>query len=344
MVGLSRLRFAAGVCVLAAGLLMGGAGGAVAVADPGSHGSAAHGEDGNKASGQQSSTGPKKPKKPKKEPGAGTDTNQHPSTGGKSPKKGGTHSKDETNDSVAAVSNPVAAVTSVGAPVASLPAAPVMNVVAPVPNLVAPVPNLVAPIGAVSVQDLLTSVGGAVVALTQLPSDLSSFLLGIAGVQPVLGGIDEPVVGGNGGGGLSAAPGASIASRLPLLLPFADIPGVPGAGNAAGVSPLGGMAASTFGAPTQVGRASSPPGMAPPAPDAAPTGVQSLFRHVFGDVLLAASTWALITVVLPGVGGLVILIAAGVGVGSGLRASRPSLVPGHWWSSVRGVTRRMSSR
>ena len=32
----SRLRFAAGVCVLAAGLLMGG--GAVAVADPGSGG------------------------------------------------------------------------------------------------------------------------------------------------------------------------------------------------------------------------------------------------------------------------------------------------------------------
>ena len=43
MVGLLRLRFAAGVCVLAAGLLMGG-GGAVAVADPGSSGSVAHGD------------------------------------------------------------------------------------------------------------------------------------------------------------------------------------------------------------------------------------------------------------------------------------------------------------
>ena len=38
--GLSHLRFAVGVCVLAAGLLMGGAGGAVAVADPDSSGSA----------------------------------------------------------------------------------------------------------------------------------------------------------------------------------------------------------------------------------------------------------------------------------------------------------------
>ena len=40
----SHLRFAAGVCVLAAGLLMGG--GAVAVADPGLGGSAPNGDDG----------------------------------------------------------------------------------------------------------------------------------------------------------------------------------------------------------------------------------------------------------------------------------------------------------
>ena len=50
IVVLSHLRFAAGVCVLAAGLLM-GAGGAVAVADPGSSGSAAHGDDGTNAPG-----------------------------------------------------------------------------------------------------------------------------------------------------------------------------------------------------------------------------------------------------------------------------------------------------
>ena len=329
----SHLRFAAGVCVLAAGLLMGG--GAVAVADPGSRdssGSAAHGDDGTSASGQQ----PKKPKKTKKD---GTDT--------KDEKKGDTDTKEEKKDSglAAAVSNPVAAVTSAGAPVTSA-GAPVTDVVAPVPSLLAPVTNVVAPVSDViaSVQDMLTSVGGAVVALTHLPSDLSSFLLSIAGVQPVVG-IDEPVVGGIDGGGLSAAPGASVASRLPLLLPFADIPGVPWPGNAAGVAPLGGMAASTFGAPTQVGRASSLPGMAPPAPNGAVSmGVESFFRHAFGEVLLAASLWALATVVLPGVGGLVILTAAGVSIGYGLRASRASPVRGHWWSSVRGVKRRMSSR
>ena len=55
----SHFRFVAGVCVVAAGLLMGG--GAVAVADPGLSGSAAHGDNGTNASGQPS-TGAKKPK------------------------------------------------------------------------------------------------------------------------------------------------------------------------------------------------------------------------------------------------------------------------------------------
>src|SRR6476661_231178 len=68
MVGLLRFRFAAGVCVLAAGLLM-GAGGAVAVADPGSNGSAALGDHKTNPSGQQQSTGANKPKH---EPGATT--------------------------------------------------------------------------------------------------------------------------------------------------------------------------------------------------------------------------------------------------------------------------------
>ena len=41
------------------------------------------------------------------------------------------------------------------------------------------------------VQDMLNSVAGAVVPLTQLQSDLSSFLLGIAGVEPVVAGLGE---------------------------------------------------------------------------------------------------------------------------------------------------------
>ena len=98
--------------------------------------------------------------------------------------------------------------------------APVTNVVAPIPNLVAPVSDVIAPVTNVvarvsdviaPAQDMLTSVAGAVVPLTQLQSDLSVFLLGIAGVEPVVDGL-----GGIHGAGLSATAGASVASQLRL--------------------------------------------------------------------------------------------------------------------------------
>ena len=175
-------------------------------------------------------------------------------------------------------------------------------------------PDVVGPVSDVSalVQDIRTSVAGAVVPLTQLQSDLYSFLLGIAGVQPVVGG-----VGGIHGPGLSAAAGASVASQLPLVRPLAGVPGVPVAGNATGIATLLGVAPSTFGAMSQVGPASSLPGMAPPAPSGAiPMGVRSFFRHARELPLpLAVSLSALAAAALPGVGGLVILTGAGVRAG-----------------------------
>ena len=170
----------------------------------------------------------------------------------------------------------------------------------------------VAPVSDVSalVQDMLTSVAGAVVLLAQLPSDLFSFLLGIAGVQPVVG-----EVAGIHGPGLSAAAGASVASRLPLGLPLAGISGPP----LAGVSGLPVTGEATGVAPLDVialGRASAVSGMAPLAPDAAiPIGAGSSFRHVFGEILLPVSLWALAAGALPGAGGLVFLTLAGVRVG-----------------------------
>ena len=265
----SHLRFAAGVCVLAAGLLMGSAGGAVAVADPDSSGSAAPGDGGTNASGQGSTTASspvgnvtdtrrKTIQGVTSTLGSGRQPGQQPSTGAKSPKKepGGTDTEDEKKDSglaaavpdlvagsnvcagshvvapvpdvVAPVPDVVAPVPDVVAPVPDVVApvsdvmAPVTNVVAPVPNLVAPVPNLVAPVSDViaPVQDMLTSVAGAVVPLTQLQSDLSSFLLGIAGVEPVVDGL-----GGIHGAGLSATAGASVASQLRLVLTTCRCPG-----------------------------------------------------------------------------------------------------------------------
>ena len=204
----SHFRFVAGVCVVAAGLLMGG--GAVAVADPGSSGSAAHGDNGTNASGQPS-TGAKKPKddprgtdtKDEKKDPSGTDTKDEKKDPGgtdtKDEKKdpSGTDTKDEKKDSgpVAAVPDPVAAVPNEIAAgsneVAPVPdvAAPVSEM-APVSEVAAPVPNVVGPVSDVSalVQDLLASVAGAVVPLTQLQSELAFFLFGGTGVEPVVDG------------------------------------------------------------------------------------------------------------------------------------------------------------
>ena len=85
---------------------------------------------------------------------------------------------------------------------------------------------------------------------------------------------------------------------------FAGIPGVPVAGNATGVAPLGGIAASIFAAMTQVCEASS-----------LPVGchahlLQSFFRPASSELLLTGPLSGLAA--LSGVGGLMILNAAGV--------------------------------
>ena len=104
------------------------------------------------------------------------------------------------------------------------------------------------------IQDMLTSVAGAVVPLTQLQSDLYSFLVGIAGMDPVVAAVTvtwiQSKLGGVAGAGLSPAADASVASQWRLVLSLAGIPGGPLAGNATGVGTLGGIAASIFGATT----------------------------------------------------------------------------------------------
>src|SRR6202040_602672 len=246
----------------------------VAVADPGSSGSAAN----------------------------STATNQQPSTGAKNPKKDGTDTKDEKKDSglAAAAPNAVApaptavapapaavapapaavapapnavapapnavapapaAVAPAPAAVAPAPAAvaPVPAAVAPAPNAAAPVPNLVGPVSDVIalIQDMLTSVDGAVVAVTQLQSELAFFLFGITGVEPVV-----DAWGRIASDALSASVHAWVASELPRLRAFAGIPRMPVADIATAVAPRGGLAASIFAAMTQVGGASSLPGLA----------------------------------------------------------------------------------
>jgi hypothetical protein len=199
MVVPSHLRFAAGVSVLAVGLLMGGAGGAVAVAEPDSSGSTAQGDDRTNAanaSDQDSTTASSRVDRITDAVrktmqgvagtlGSGRLAGQQLSTGAQSPKNepGGTDTdtQDEKQDMslVAAVPNVVATVSDGVAPVSD-GVAPVSDGVAPVSDRVAPVSDVIA-----AIQDMLTSVASAVVPLTQLPSDLSSmFLSGIAGTEP----------------------------------------------------------------------------------------------------------------------------------------------------------------
>jgi hypothetical protein len=167
-----------------------------------------------------------------------------------------------------------------------------------------PVPNVSA-----LVQDMLSSVVGAAVPLMQLPSDLYSFLLGVAGVQPLVGGAE--VVRG---GGLSAAAGAPVASRLPLDRSLTGVSGAPLAG-ASGLPVTG----ETTGAPLDVmalGRASAVSGVAPRSPDAAvPIRAGSSFPRVVGEIVLSVSLWALAAAALPGAGGLGLITVAGVRVG-----------------------------
>jgi hypothetical protein len=173
---------------------------------------------------------------------------------------------------------------------------------------------------------MLTSVFGAIVSLTQLQSDLYSFLLGLTGVVPVENGSR-----GIDGSERSAAADASVASQLRRVLLLAGVSGMPVADIATGVAPLGGIAASIFAAMTQVGGASSLPGLAqsfvrPASSELLLTGSlagpAAVALHGAGGVLilnaagvLPLSLAALAALALPGAGGLTILTAAGVGVG-----------------------------
>ena len=245
---------------------------------------------------------------------------------------GGTDSNNGTLGSglVAAVPSVVQPAPTVVAPapaptvVAPAPTvvAPVPDVVAPIPDVVAPIPHVVAPAAdavapaadvvtpvpapAAWVQDMLTLVFATVVPLTQLQSDLYSFLIGIAGAAPVV-----EVSGGFAGAGPSAGGDASVASQWSLMAPLAAIRGVAMAGDAARVARVGGRAPSTFSA-IQIGRKSSWPRVAPLVPnDAIPMGEQSSFGYAGSDLLLPASQSALAAGALSGSAGAAILAAAG---------------------------------
>ncbi len=228
-----------------------------------------------------------------------------------------------SNDGAPAT-DPVAPVSSVSpvSPVAPVPpVTPLSKVVGPITNAVATVgsavesvpamvlslPTSATPVADVitTVQNVLTSVSGAVIPLTQLPSDLASLL----GVTP----IDQPVVLGSSvlaTGPIAAVDVPAPASPLPQAVPIPGTWDVPLATSVAAPVALGGIA--TAGLSQEV----STSGMAPPAPSSvSPPDVLSILKHTVGALLVPASLSALAAVALPGVGGLLIICAAGMRVG-----------------------------
>jgi len=204
----------------------------------------------------------------------------------------------------APASNPAPAST----PSAASGTATTSVVVAPASGVIAPVPQVVA-----WVQSMLTSVFGAFIPLTQLQSDLYSFLMGLADGVPIDKRSED-----TGGAGRSAVANASVASqlRLVLLLAGVRVPGVPAAGSAEAAT-LGRVAASILTVTSELARAPWLPGMASPTPNDNPLamGLRSFVPQTVSDIPRAASMWALAAVALSGLGGLVIVTLAGVRIG-----------------------------
>jgi hypothetical protein len=331
----THLRLAAGVCVLFTGLLFGGASGAIATAHPDTGSSAA--KSPGAAGPGQGANGP-----------LGTAANNlrktvqqtvlgithtlgslaKPPVTANAPKTNATNSNSTSNAqaTTAAVPSSVESNPNAGAPATNTPAtdpvAPVSNPVAPITNAVATVASTVESVPAMvlslptsatpvadvitTVQNVLTSVSDAVVPLSQLPADLAS-LLGVSAVN------DPTVVTGVGSvfaTGPTAVAGTPVLASPPQAFPIPGISGVPLAGSVAAPAALGGIAVA--GLNQEV----STSGMTPLAPSSVtPTDVMSILRHTVRALLAPASLSALAAVALPGVGGLLIICAAGIRVG-----------------------------
>ena len=219
------------------------------------------------------------------------------------------------------VTKAVASESNVPAP-STAPVAPVSTVVHPVPNAVATLadnklsvpavimslPTSTMPVADVitMIQDMLISVtADAVVLLAQVPSDLYSLL--VAGMDATA--VDS--ARGSSGAGLSAAGGAAFVPPLPpLVLPTSPIGGMPLLGDITAPATLGRTATASLSADLTLS------GTAPLAADGVrPTDALSRLEHTVRAFLARASLSALAAIALPGVGGLLIICAAGMRVG-----------------------------
>jgi hypothetical protein len=178
------------------------------------------------------------------------------------------------------------------------------------PGVIVSLPSSETPVADVitAVENILISVNDAVVPLAQMPLDLYTLLV-VAGMA------STPVatVGNSVSAGLIAPTPASTAPPLtpvPPVPPASPVASVPLLGHVSAPAALGGMA--TVGLSANM----SLTGTAPIAVDSAlPTTALSLLEHTVKAVLAPASLSALAAFALPGVGGLLIICAAGMRFG-----------------------------
>ncbi|MFG1935322.1 hypothetical protein ACGFK1_32470 [Mycobacterium sp. NPDC048908] len=200
--------------------------------------------------------------------------------------------------------------------------AKVAGVAMSVPGVLAALPTSETPVADVitSVQDMLISVNDAVAPLVEVPGDLYSLLV-FPGINAPLA---QPV---NVGSGLGLSTLAAMGPAAPTpptppaaspILPISPVSSMPLRGDVATATALGGIA--TVGLSTDLSLA----GMAPLATEAAaPTSplsflehtVRAFLEHTVRAVLAPASLTALAAFALPGIGGLLIICAAGIRVG-----------------------------
>jgi hypothetical protein len=211
----------------------------------------------------------------------------------------------------APATHPRVAVRTAVAPVRSAVENAATAVIA-LPSVVVSLPTSPTPVTDVitAVQEMLTSVAVVGVSLSQMPSDLAS-LLGFPGMEP-----GASARGGSRGIGATLLPAAvdvpvrsSVAAQSPQTL----------ASDGLGIStPAKVVVQSTLerATPTGLSRELSVSGVAQVAAGGgAPTGVLSDFKHTMSAILVPASLLALAAVALPGIGGLLIVSAAGIMVG-----------------------------
>jgi hypothetical protein len=192
--------------------------------------------------------------------------------------------------------------------------AKVAGVAMTVPGVLAALPMSETPVTDVitSVQNMLISVNDAVAPLAQVPGDLYSLL--------VFPGITAPnVLPVNVGSGLGlttvagmgpAGPSSPTPPAAAPILPISPVDMLPLSGDVIAPAALGGIA--TAGLSTDLSLADTAP-MATEV--AAPTGALSFLEHTVRAVLAPASLTALAAFALPGIGGLLIICAAGIRVG-----------------------------